>query len=129
MLLLDAGPGGTLSALLQRTGATDGPINFLGQRDVPISIFGLTLDFPVALMTVIAVEAWRYFPLAVLFVLRFIWTFKEFDDIFLLTGGAAGTRTLTVEVYEQAFGIANLGATSRISTPTSARTSRNTIAT
>ena len=41
--------------------------------------------------------------LAVLFLLRFIWTFNKFDDIFLLTGGAAGTRTLTVSVYEQAF--------------------------
>ena len=28
----------------------------------------------------------------------------------MLTGGAAGTRTLTVDVYEQAFGISNLGA-------------------
>ncbi len=48
--------------------------------------------------------------LAVLFLLRFIWTFNKFDDIFLLTGGAAGTRTLTVNVYEQAFAISNLGA-------------------
>ena len=48
--------------------------------------------------------------LAVLFLLRFIWTFNKFDDIFLLTGGNAGTRTLTVDVYEQAFAISNLGA-------------------
>ena len=48
--------------------------------------------------------------LAVLFLLRFIWTFNKFDDIFLLTGGNAGTRTLTVSVYEQAFAISNLGA-------------------
>ncbi len=47
---------------------------------------------------------------AVLFLLRFIWTFNKFDDIFLLTGGNAGTRTLTVDVYEQGFAIANLGA-------------------
>ena len=33
-----------------------------------------------------------------------------FDDIFLLTGGNAGTRTLTVNVYEQAFAISNIGA-------------------
>ena len=45
-----------------------------------------------------------------LFLLRFIWTFNKFDDIFLLTGGNAGTRTLTVNVYEQAFAISNLGA-------------------
>lgn len=48
--------------------------------------------------------------LAVLFLLRFIWTFNKFDDIFLLTGGAAGTRTLTVNVYEQAIALSNIGA-------------------
>ena len=48
--------------------------------------------------------------MAILFLLRFIWTFNKFDDIFLLTGGNAGTRTLTVNVYEQAFAISNLGA-------------------
>ncbi|MDA8604022.1 sugar ABC transporter permease [Alphaproteobacteria bacterium] len=48
--------------------------------------------------------------MAVLFLLRFIWTFNKFDDIFLLTGGNAGTRTLTVQVYEQAFALSNLGA-------------------
>lgn len=48
--------------------------------------------------------------LSVLFLLRFIWTFNKFDDIFLLTGGNAGTRTLTVDVYEQGFALNNLGA-------------------
>lgn len=48
--------------------------------------------------------------LSTLFLLRFIWTFNKFDDIFLLTGGAAGTRTLTVDVYEQGFALTNLGA-------------------
>ncbi len=48
--------------------------------------------------------------LSVLFLLRFIWTFNKFDDIFLLTGGSAGTRTLTVDVYEQAFAVSNIGA-------------------
>lgn len=48
--------------------------------------------------------------LAILFLLRFIWTFNKFDDIFLLTGGASGTRTLTVNVYEQAIALSNIGA-------------------
>ena len=48
--------------------------------------------------------------MAILFLLRFIWTFNKFDDIFLLTGGAAGTRTLTVNVYEQAIALSNIGA-------------------
>lgn len=153
ILLLDAGPGGTLNAMLMHMGAIEGPINFLGQRSIPVSIFGISFNFPMALTTVIAFEAWRYFPLSflfilarmqsissdmyeaaeidgatplqqfwyislpqlvgilsVLFLLRFIWTFNKFDDIFLLTGGAAGTRTLTVDVYEQAFALSNLGA-------------------
>ena len=53
--------------------------------------------------------------LSVMFLLRFIWTFNKFDDIFLLTGGNAGTRTLTVNVYEQGFALANLGAGSAVS--------------
>ncbi len=48
--------------------------------------------------------------LSTLFLLRFIWTFNKFDDIFLLTGGAAGTKTLTVAVYDEAFAKSDLGA-------------------
>ncbi len=131
---------GTMNAILQSSGVTSEAINFLGKRGL-------------ALWTVIAFEAWRYFPLAFLFILarmqslsadlneaaemdgatpfqtfwhislpqlvgiistlfllRFIWTFNKFDDIFLLTGGASGTRTFTVNVYEQAFALSNLGA-------------------
>ncbi|NKC14289.1 MAG: ABC transporter permease subunit [Gammaproteobacteria bacterium] len=153
VLLLDAGPGGTFNAMLRQMGVTEEPINFLGQKHINFEMFGFTWKFPMALTTVIAFEAWRYFPLSflfilarmqsissdmyeaaemdgatpfqqfwylslpqlvgilsVLFLLRFIWTFNKFDDIFLLTGGAAGTRTLTVDVYEQAFAVSNLGA-------------------
>ena len=144
---------GTLNAILQHMGLIDEGINFFGQRSVPMNLFGITIQFPLALATVIAFEAWRYFPLSLLFILarmqsipsdlyeaaevdgatplqqfrhvslpqlfailstlfllRFIWTFNKFDDIFLLTGGAAGTRTLTVDVYEQGFALSNLGA-------------------
>ncbi len=144
---------GTLNAIFRQMGLIDSPINFFGQRSVDFQLFGLQLSFPLALSTVIAFEAWRYFPLSflfilarmqsistdmyeaaevdgatpmqqfwyislpqlagimsVLFLLRFIWTFNKFDDIFLLTGGAAGTRTLTVDVYEQGFALSNLGA-------------------
>ena len=41
--------------------------------------------------------------ISLLFILRFIWNFNKFEDIFLLTGGNAGTRTLTVQVYDEAF--------------------------
>jgi multiple sugar transport system permease protein len=38
--------------------------------------------------------------IAVLSVLRFIWTFNNFDDIYLLTGGAAGTEVVSVAVFQ-----------------------------
>ncbi len=44
-----------------------------------------------------------------LFLLRFMWTFNKFDDVFLLTGGAAGTKTLPIQVYDNAFGRADIG--------------------
>lgn len=38
--------------------------------------------------------------IAVLSVLRFIWTFNSFDDIYLLTGGGAGTQVVAVRVFD-----------------------------
>ncbi|WP_219471468.1 carbohydrate ABC transporter permease [Nonomuraea rhizosphaerae] len=103
----------------------------------------LGVEVPVALLTVIAFEAWRYFPFAFLFilarlqalpgeleeaavvdgatptqrfrhvimpqlwrvvallsVLRFVFTFTKFDDVYLLTGGEAGTGVVSVRVYD-----------------------------
>ena len=42
--------------------------------------------------------------IAVLTVLRFIWTFNDFDDIYLLTGGGAGTQVVAVRVYDYLIG-------------------------
>ncbi len=53
--------------------------------------------------------------LSTLFLLRFIWTFNKFDDIFLLTGGASGTKTLTVSVYDEAFARQDLGSGAAVS--------------
>ncbi|GBD86023.1 inner membrane ABC transporter permease protein YcjO [bacterium BMS3Abin02] len=47
---------------------------------------------------------------SVLFLLRFIWTFNKFDDIFLLTGGAAGTQVITVKIIEWLRGRGDIGA-------------------
>ena len=144
---------GALNELLQRMGTIDAPINFFGTRNAAVEMFGMRMQFPLALTMVTAFEVWRYFPLSLLFILarmqsepedireaaemdgatpfqqfrhlglpqlagilsalfllRFIWTFNKFDDIFLLTGGAAGTRTLTVSVYERGFALGDLGA-------------------
>ena len=48
--------------------------------------------------------------IALLVVLRTIWTFNEFDDVFLLTGGAAGTGVASVRVYELLTVQQNVGA-------------------
>jgi multiple sugar transport system permease protein len=52
--------------------------------------------------------------LSTLFLFRFIWTFNKFDDIFLLTRGQAGTKVLTITVYDYAFGEFNIGASSAV---------------
>jgi multiple sugar transport system permease protein len=133
----------------------DRPIAFLTQAHGQLSILGLDVQVPTALLTVIAFEGWRYFPFAFLFlmarleampaeleeaarvdgatpwqnfrhiilpqlapviallaVLRTIWTFNEFDDIFLLTGGSAGTRVASVRVYDLLTVQRNVGAAS-----------------
>lgn len=41
---------------------------------------------------------------ALLSVLRLIMTFNKFDDVYLLTGGAAGTEVAAVRVYNQLMG-------------------------
>jgi multiple sugar transport system permease protein len=143
---------GIVNVWLERIGI--GAIDFLGTRSYDVSVFGLfTLSVPLALLTVIVFEAWRYFPFAflfilaalqsqsseineaaevdgatisqrfryitlpslapvisVLFLLRFIWTFNKFDDIFLLTGGGAGTKVITVKIIEWLIGRGNVGA-------------------
>ncbi|MEU4428393.1 sugar ABC transporter permease [Actinoplanes sp. NPDC024001] len=121
----------------------DRPIAFLSQREYALNLLGWQVEIPLALFTVIAFEAWRYFPFAFLFllarlqavphdleeaarvdgaaptqvfrhillpqlsaviallcVLRFIMTFNKFDDVYLLTGGGAGTEVVSVRVYE-----------------------------
>jgi multiple sugar transport system permease protein len=53
--------------------------------------------------------------IALLAVLRFIWTFNEFDDIFLLTGGGAGTGVVSVQVYNYLTARGNVGASAALS--------------
>ena len=49
-----------------------------------------------------------------LFLLRFIWTFNKFDDIFLLVGNTSETRVITVEIYDSLFTVSNVGQASAI---------------
>lgn len=131
---------GSANALLIQMGVTQGSINFFGERPlalIMVTIFEVWRYFPLSFLFILArmqaidtdmyeaadmdgaspfQQFWNLSVpqllgiLSVLFLLRFIWTFNKFDDIFLLTGGNAGTRTLTVNVYEQAFAISNIGA-------------------
>jgi multiple sugar transport system permease protein len=50
--------------------------------------------------------------IALLAVLRFIMSFTKFDDVYLLTGGAAGTEVVSVRVYEFLTARTNIGAAS-----------------
>jgi multiple sugar transport system permease protein len=120
----------------------DSPIPFLSQEEGTITLAGISIGVPTALLMVILFEAWKSFPFAFLFilarlqaapaeleeaakvdgatptqtfrhiilpqlmgvialiaVLRFIWTFNAFDEIYLLTGGGAGTEVLATQVY------------------------------
>ena len=43
-------------------------------------------------------------------MLRFIFTFNEFDDIYLLTGGGAGTEVVSVRVYDLLTARGDVGA-------------------
>lgn len=131
---------GSANALLLQMGMIDAPINFFGERPlalIMVTVFEIWRYFPLSFLFILArmqnidtdmyeaadmdgaspFQKFWYLSLpqlmgilSVLFLLRFIWTFNKFDDIFLLTGGNAGTRTLTVNVYEQAFAISNIGA-------------------
>jgi multiple sugar transport system permease protein len=133
------------------------PVPFFSQRWWEIEFLGTSWRIPLALISVIFFEGWRYFPFAFLFILariqgipeelyhaaavdgatpvqrflhitlpqlvsvlstlflfRFIWTINKFDDIFLLTRGQAGTKVMTIQVYDYAFGEFNIGASSAV---------------
>jgi multiple sugar transport system permease protein len=136
----------------------DDRIPFLEQESGTLSIFGLDLGVPTALIVIILYQAWRYFPFSFLFilarlqalpgeldeaarvdgatplqrfwritlpqlqgvialltVLRFIWTFNEFDDIYLLTQGGAGTEVVSVRVFRYLTGRGDIGAAAALS--------------
>ena len=131
---------GSANALLVQMSVVSSPINFFGARPqalIMVTVFEIWRYFPLSFLFILArmqsidtdiyeaadmdgaspFQQFWYLSipqllgiLSVLFLLRFIWTFNKFDDIFLLTGGNAGTRTLTVNVYEQAFAVSNIGA-------------------
>ena len=132
-------------------GALNHGLMQLGIIDMPLDWLG---SMPNAMIGIILVGAWKYFPfvviavlarlqtipdhlyeaaridgagpiarfwdvtlpqlrsvLVVIILLRAIWDFKEFDLIFLLTGGGpvTSTQTLALLVYQEAFALNNMG--------------------
>jgi multiple sugar transport system permease protein len=49
------------------------------------------------------------YVIGAIFLLRLMWTFNKFDDIFLLTGGGFGTKVLPILTYEFSFRLFNFG--------------------
>lgn len=49
-----------------------------------------------------------------LFLLRFIWTFNKFDDVFLLTGAIKQTKVIPIQIYESLFIESSVGEASAV---------------
>ncbi|RBY81633.1 sugar ABC transporter permease [Geodermatophilus sp. TF02-6] len=120
----------------------DEPIAFLSQRPtalITVIVFEMWRSFPFAFLFLTArlqaapatleeaakvdgatpTQVFRHILLpqlmptiAVLALLRFIWTFNNFDDIFLLTGGGAGTQVISVRVFDYLVSRGDIGAAS-----------------
>ena len=122
----------------------DRPVDWLGRMPnamVSVVVVGAWKFFPFVVIAVLArlqtipeplyeaarldgAGAWSRFRdvtlpqladvLGIVVLLRAIWDFKEFDLIFLLTGGGPvnATRTLPLVVYQEAFGLNRMGPAS-----------------
>ncbi len=137
--LLDPRPSGVLNDILMKTGAIDLPLGYLSTRGMAlilVIIFEAWRYFPFAMLMILArlqavdktlyeaaevdgATAWGKFwyitlpelryVLGAVFLLRLMWTFNKFDDIFLLTGGGFGTKVLPVLTYEFSFKLFDFG--------------------
>ena len=117
----------------------DRPVDFLGRSPyalITVILFEIWRYFPFAMLFLSArlvavphdleeaavmdgaslVQRFRYIVLpqllpviALLSVLRLIMTFNKFDDVFLLTGGGAGTQVAAVRVYDTLTGRFDVG--------------------
>jgi multiple sugar transport system permease protein len=137
--ILDPRPSGVLNDILMRLGLIDLPKAYLATRGlalVLVIIFEAWRYFPFAMLMILArlqaiddtlyeaadvdgasnsAKFWyitipelRY-VLGAIFLLRLMWTFNKFDDIFLLTGGGFGTKVLPVLTYEFSFRLFDFG--------------------
>ncbi|MBL7183283.1 MAG: sugar ABC transporter permease [Anaerolineae bacterium] len=137
--ILDPRPSGVLNDILMRLGVIELPIAYLATRGLAlllVIIFEAWRYFPFAMLMILArlqavdstlyeaadvdgANTWHKFwyvtlpelryVLGAIFLLRLIWTFNKFDDIYLLTGGGFGTNVLPVLTYQFSFGSFNFG--------------------
>jgi multiple sugar transport system permease protein len=131
--IFDPSVSGVMNWALMTVGMSDQPVSWLGTRGlalVMVVFFEGWRYFPFAMLMLLArlqaipqelYEAaavdgagtirkfWHItlpelrYVLGTIFLLRLIWTFNKFDDIFLLTGGGAGTRVLPILTYQFSF--------------------------
>lgn len=132
---------GLINQVLMSTGLISTPVAWLSQSPnamIAVILVGVWKFFPFVVLAVLArlqsipeslyeaaridgASRWAQFwditlpqlagVLAVVTLLRSIWDFKEFDLIYLMTGGGPGisTETLPILVYREAFQLLNFG--------------------
>jgi multiple sugar transport system permease protein len=131
--ILDPRPSGVLNDILLKLGLIQLPKAYLATRGLAlllVIVFEAWRYFPFAMLMILArlqavdrtlyeaadvdgANVWHKFWYVTLpelryvmgsvFLLRLIWTFNKFDDIFLLTGGGFGTNVLPVLTYQFSF--------------------------
>lgn len=137
--ILDPRPSGVLNDILMRLNLIELPIAYLAERGLAlllVIVFEAWRYFPFAMLMILArlqaidqtlyeaaevdgASTWQKFlnvtlpelryVLGAIFLLRLMWTFNKFDDIFLLTGGGFGTKVLPVLTYEFSFRLFDFG--------------------
>lgn len=137
--ILDPRPSGVVNDILMGLGLIELPKAFLATRGlalVLVIVFEAWRYFPFAMLMILArlqaIDSTMYeaakvdgantiqqffnitlpelrYVLGAIFLLRLMWTFNKFDDIFLLTGGGFGTKVLPVLTYEFSFRLFDFG--------------------
>lgn len=137
--ILDPRPSGVLNDLLLKLNLIETSQAYLATRGLAlflVIVFEAWRYFPFAMLMILArlqaiddmlyeaaevdgANHWQRFIFITLpelkyvlgssFLLRLIWTFNKFDDIFLLTGGGYGTKVLPILTYEFSFRTFNFG--------------------
>jgi multiple sugar transport system permease protein len=137
--ILDPRPSGVVNDVMMQLGLIDLPIAYLAERGLAlilVIVFQVWRYFPFAMLMILArlqavdgtlyeaasvdgANSWRKFlyvtlpelryVMGAIFLLRLLWTFNKFDDIWLLTSGGYGTNVLPILTYQFSFRTWNFG--------------------